>query len=281
MAVALGIGFFLCLALYLFLTAPRFPRRKQWPDGFFQRDFAHRGLHGAAVPENSLSAFELAARKGYGIELDVQMTSDGELVVHHDGSLLRTCGADRKISEMTAGEIKGYALFDTGETIPLFQEALDLVHGRVPLIVELKTAGKRNEAFAQETYQALRRYGGDWVVESFDPRLMRWFRKNAPEAIRGQLAYDPRLGGPPGKGIMFWCLANLLMNFLSRPDFIAYCHETDRNLSFRVIRKLFRPALAAWTVRDADTYQRLRKRYDLQIFEGFEPSLNGKKEKEP
>lgn len=269
MFVAFGV--FLCLAFYLFLIAPRFPRREQWPAGFFQHDFAHRGLHGGSVPENSLTAFELAAQKGYGIELDVQLTLDGELAVHHDASLNRTCGADRKISEMTAGEIRRYSLGETGEAIPFFHEALDRVHGRVPLIVELKTAGRRNEELARKAYDTLRQYQGDWVVESFDPRLMRWFRKNAPQAIRGQLAYDPRLGGPPGKGVGYMCLAYLLMNFLSRPDFVAYCHETDRNLSFRLARKIFRPVLVAWTVKDRTVCGQLRNQYDLQIFEGFEP----------
>ena len=271
MIIALGIWFFLSLALYLFLIAPRFPRRKQWPDGFFQYDFAHRGLHGGSVPENSLTAFELAARKGYGIELDVQLTLDGELAVHHDDTLLHTCGVERKISELSAEEIRKYSLGETGEPIPFFREVLERVDGRAPLIVELKTAGKRNEALARKTYEALRRYRGSWVVESFDPRVMRWFRKNAPQAIRGQLAYDPRLGGPPGKGAKYWFSANLLMNFLSRPDFLAYCHETDGNLSFRLARKLFWPVLVAWTVRDMETCQRLRKLFDLQIFEGFEP----------
>ena len=267
----LGMGLLLCLALYLFLIAPRFPRRKQWPASFFRYDYAHRGLHGNGVPENSLSAFALAAEKGYGIELDVHLTLDGELAVHHDASLLRTCGVDRRISQMTLGEIKGFTLDNSGETIPSFQETLECVRGRVPLIVELKTAGKRNAEFAQKVFEQLSKYGSDWVVESFDPRLMHWFRRNAPQVIRGQLAFDPRLGGPPGSGIGSWFLSNLFMNCISRPDFVAYCHETDRNISFRFVRLLFRPVLIAWTVKNRETCRRLRKQYDLQIFEGFEP----------
>ena len=268
---ALGMGMILCLALYLFLIAPRFPRREQWPNAVFRYDFAHRGLHGGSVPENSLSAFALAAEKGYGIELDVHLTLDGELAVHHDASLLRTCGVDRRISQMTLGEIKGFTLDNSGETIPSFQETLECVRGRVPLIVELKTAGKRNAEFAQKVFEQLSKYGSDWVVESFDPRLMRWFRRHTPQVIRGQLSFDPRFGGPPGNGIGYWFLANMLINCISRPDFVAYCHETDKNVSFRVIRKLFRPVLVAWTVQNKETCQRLRSHYDLQIFEGFEP----------
>ena len=271
MAVAgiVGMGALLCLALWVYLTAPRI--RRKWPDGILSCAFAHRGLHGGGIPENSLPAFELAAQKGYGIELDVRLTRDGCLAVHHDPTLKRTCGLDRAISGMRLEEIKACVLGSSGETVPTFQEALACVRGRAPLIVELKTAGKRNAELARKTYDALCSYGGKWVVESFDPRLMRWFRKNAPQAIRGQLAYDPRLGGPPGKGVGYWFLANLLMNCLSRPDFIAYCHETDRNLSFRMVRKLFHPVLVAWTVQSTEQYQKLQSRYDIQIFEGFEP----------
>ncbi|MBR3109135.1 MAG: glycerophosphodiester phosphodiesterase [Clostridia bacterium] len=264
-------AFFLCAVLYLFMIAPRFPRRGQWPAAFFRCSFAHRGLYGGDIPENSLAAFHRAAEKGYGIELDVRLTRDGGLAVHHDASLQRSCGVDRMICDMSVGEIRQYSLGSTGEHIPTLPEALDYVRGRVPLIVELKTAGKRNTELARKVYELLREYRGDWAVESFDPRLMRWFRKNAPQAIRGQLAYDPRLGGPPGKGAIHWLGANLLMNWISRPDFVAYCHETDRNLSFRIMRKLFRPVLAAWTVQSPEAFRRLRHQYDLQIFEGFEP----------
>ena len=282
MAGMLGVIVLLCLILYLFLIAPRSPRRGQWPAGLLQRDYAHRGLYGGTVPENSLPAFNRAAQRGYGIELDVQLTLDGEVVVHHDPTLLRTCDVNRRIADMNLGEIRSYPLGDSGETIPTFQEVLECVHGRAPLIVELKTSGRRNEELARKTFEQLRADGGDYCVESFDPRLTRWFRKNAPEVIRGQLAYDPRLGGPPGHGILYWCGANLLMNCVSRPDFVAYCHETDRNLSFRVLRRVFRPVLVAWTVQDQTTCQRLRGQYDLQIFEGFEPDpMEKKKEKEP
>ena len=271
MPVYLGAGLLLCAALYLFLTAPRRPRREKWPLHFFQYDFAHRGLYGGTVPENSLRAFDLAAGRGYGIELDVQLSRDGQLIVFHDATLSRMCGDERRINDLTGEELKRYRLGGSDETIPTFDEALACVQGRTPLIIELKTAGKRNAELARKTHERLKSYRGGWAVESFDPRLMRWFRKNAPQVIRGQLAYDPRLGGPSAKCLRFRLLANLLMNWLSRPDFIAYCHETDKNPSFQFIHKLFHPVLVAWTVRSHDTYRQLQDRYDLQIFEGFEP----------
>ena len=187
--------------VYLFLIAPNILSRKMAFRPLTDYDYAHRGLHGNGIPENSLSAFALAAEKGYGVELDVHLTLDGELAVHHDASLLCTCGVDRKISGMTMGEIRRYSLGDSGERIPTLREALNCIHGRVPMIVELKTAGKRNAELAQKVYGQLTESGGDWVAESFDPRLMHWFRRHAPQVIRGQLAFDPHLGGPPGSGI--------------------------------------------------------------------------------
>ena len=270
MEVILGAVFLVCAAFFFFI-APRSSRRDQWPAAFFRYSFAHRGLYGEGIPENSLAAFNLAAESGYGIELDVQFTGDGALVVHHDPTLKRSCGVDRAIRNISVGEIKRYSLGSSGERVPTFSEALNSIRGRVPLIVELKTAGKRNAELARKAYDQLRRYRGDWIVESFDPRLMRWFRKNAPQAIRGQLAYDPRLGGPPGNGAIYWLGANLLMNWISRPDFVAYGYETDRNLCFRIMKTVFRPVLAAWTVRSAEEFQRLKNQYHLQIFEGFLP----------
>ncbi len=263
----LGAGAALVL-LYLFFIAPAIRRKS--PPAWFRGYFAHRGLHGGSVPENSLQAFRLAAEKGYGIELDVQLTRDGRLAVHHDPSLLRTCGQDRLISRMTLREIQSFPLGNTGGTVPSLEEALSAVDGRVPLIVEIKTAGARNAELAQKADRLLRAYGGPYCVESFDPRVLRWFRKHAPEVFRGQLAFDPAARREK-RGALVRLGAHLLMNCLSRPDFVAYDHETDRNFSFRMMRCLFHPPLAAWTVRSEARAAALKGRYDVQIFEGFLP----------
>ena len=255
--------------LYLFLIAPGKKKRKTAPP-WFQGYMAHRGLHGEDAPENSLKAFQRAAEQGYGVELDVRLTRDGCLAVHHDDALLRTCGMEGKISEMTLEELRACRLMGTEETIPTLEEVLAAVGGRIPLILELKTAGRRNGELAEKVYNLIRPINPSVCVESFDPRLMRWFRKNAPEVFRGQLACDPAkqnekrdLKGAVG--------AYLLGNCLSRPDFVAYNHEGDRNLSLRLIRRLFHTPLAAWTVRSSDSSRILHERYDVQIFEGFHP----------
>ena len=261
------------LGLYLFLIAPRASRREAWPEGMLQCAYAHRGLHrGPSVPENSLAAFERAAQAGFGIELDVRLSRDGVLMVHHDDTLERTCGVKKRFADLDAQEIRSYPLFGSQERIPDFSQVLSCVAGRSPLIVELKSMGKRNGELARKTCALLESYPGPWCVESFDPRLLLWFRRHAPQAIRGQLAYDPRRSEAKKKGLLYWAGANLLTNFLSRPDFIAYGQETDGNPSFQITKKLFRPVTAAWTVSTPETYQRLRRQYDLQIFEGFVPT---------
>lgn len=259
--------------LYLFLIAPGFQaadRARSIP----RRPYAHRGLHGGKVPENSLTAFRLAAEKGYGIELDVHLTRDGRLAVMHDDTLKRMCGVDRKISDMTAREISACRLRETEEAVPLLEEVLDAVKPyQPPLIVEMKSDTGNGRALPSRLLEIMREYEGFWCAESFDPRMLRRLKKLSPGSVRGQLAYDPWKMGEKRRKIRFFLGAHLLMNFLSRPDFVAYRHETDRNFSFRVVRRLFRPALIAWTVKNPEDFERLRSTYDLQIFEGFEPII--------
>jgi len=257
--------------IYLFLVAPKWRGKRKRMQALLGRAYAHRGLHGGEVPENSLTAFRLAAEKGYGIELDVHMTADGSLAVHHDDSLLRMCGVDRLIRETPMKEISALRLKDSNETVPTLEGALAVIGGRVPLIVELKSSPDR-KSLAEKVSRVMRNYPGIWCMESFDPRLVMWFRRHDRQVPRGQLACDlARLPGNQRKGFQYWAAARLLMNFLSRPDFVAYGFESDRNLSFRMMRALFHPVLAAWTVRSQADFDRLKARYDLQIFESFLP----------
>ena len=261
-------------AVYLFLTAPNILRRKMTFRPLTDYDFAHRGLYDneRGIPENSLTAFERAVNAGYGIELDVRETRDHQLVVHHDENLERSCGDIRRVCDVPLAELQQLRLFDTDSYIPTLTEVLAIVNAQVPLIVELKT-DFRNPVLAKQTYDLLRRYPGIYCVESFDPSAIRWFRKHAPNVVRGQLAFMSEL-----RNLSFVeklkriALGYLLVDFIGRPDFIAYGHETDANISFRFVSSVFRPLLAAWTVRDADTSRALREEYDIQIFERFKPA---------
>lgn len=212
----------LCCAVFLFLIAPaKYDPEQAKP--FYGRYIAHRGLHSGdgRVPENSLPAFRAALEGGYGVEFDLHITRDGHVVVFHDDSLKRMCGVEGRLEDMTLEEVRRLRLLGSRETVPLFSELLELAAGRAPLIVELKTS-ERNEALCQAALKMLRAYRGPYCIESFDPRIVAWFRKNAPGIMRGQLAAPPAtLEKSTTKGKAF-CLGNLLTNFLARPQFIAY-----------------------------------------------------------
>lgn len=207
---------------FVYLIAPGKIRKKQ-RSPFQNRNFAHRGLHkrDKSVPENSLAAFERAASYGYGIELDVQLSKDGQVVVFHDDTLNRVCGVDARVDSKTFDELKQLRLCGTDETIPLFSEVLKTVRGRGALIVELKN-GKHNKELCEKTYALLRRYTGDYCIESFNPFIVRWFRLNAPEVVRGQLANPPKDYNGEVNPVTGFILGNVLLNFLARPQFIAY-----------------------------------------------------------
>ena len=144
---------------------------------------AHRGLHGRRdiAPENSMEAFRRAVDAGYGIELDIRFSKDRQIVVFHDDTLERVCGACGRISDYTYEELQQFRLHQSEERIPLFSDVLELVGGRVPLVVELKADGNRYiPALCEDAARLLDPYPGEYCVESFHPRYVLWFRRNRP-----------------------------------------------------------------------------------------------------
>ncbi len=230
--------------------------------------YAHRGFHDnrGDAPENSLLSFRRAAEKGYGIELDVQLSSDGEVVVFHDDTTDRICGVDRKVSECSFAELGEMSLLSTKQNVPLLSEALSVVAGRVPIVVELKPYGDKT-ALCVAVNRVLSKYDGVYCIESFHPDIVTWYRHNRPDVIRGQLSagYNNPLNPK------FFVLSYLLTNFKARPNFIAYDHAASGNLSFNICRTLFRATTVAWTIKSQDQLNRARKKFDLFIFEGFIP----------
>lgn len=218
---AAGIAAAVAVAVPVLLSAPgRAKKDKKAP--FQGRNFAHRGLHteDKSVPENSMAAFKKARDAGYGMELDVQLSKDGEVVVFHDDTLDRVCGVPGRVDEKDYAELKELSLCGSDEHIPLFGEVLETVNGSVPLIVELKN-GKRNKELCEKTYALLSGYRGDYCVESFNPLIVGWFRKNAKHVLRGQLATT--YGDYEGiKKPLALLLSRCLMNVVSRPQFVAY-----------------------------------------------------------
>ena len=258
------------LAAYPMLIAPNRYRFAKNVQPLLNRDYAHRGLWNDERPENSLSAFAAARDAGYGVELDVHLTADGHLVVHHDNSLKRMCGKDIQIGSSTMAEVTSCRLKGTDDLVPTFDDVLAVIGGKIPMIVELKTENNV-DALCKAVYERMQRYEGVWCMESFDPLAVRWFRKNADHIIRGQLANGGSvLKAKPGKRWQLMMLKSQLGNALGRPDFIAYQAETDDNLPMRLIRRM-KPLLVCWTIRSQEMMDRQRSRYDIQIFEGFIP----------
>ena len=234
--------------------------------------YAHRGLHGNGVPENSMAAFRLALEKGYGIELDIHLLADGELAVIHDSKLLRTTGAEGFVEDLTARDLKNYCLEGTEETIPLFSRVLELFDGKAPLIVELKAERGNAAALCEAACKVLEHYPGTYCIESFDPRCILWLKKNRPGIIRGQLAENflKSKGGNLSWPLRFM-LTNLLMNFMTQPDFIAYNFDHRKGPAPMLCRKLWKLQSVSWTLRSRDAYNAAVAEGSLPIFEGFEP----------
>lgn len=256
---------------WLFMIAPRL-RRPALMKKLMQARYAHRGLHAIAkgVPENSLRAFSLAVDAGFGIELDVHLSKDGKLVVMHDDSLRRTCGVDGAIEERTREELQDLRLEGTEEKLPLLEQVLALVAGRVPLLIEGKAYRGNQAKLAAAIYRAMEGYRGDYCIESFDPRVVLWFRKNAPQVVRGQLSGCLRRHGAKVGRIVDFAMRNLLIHALSRPDFIAYDHRDHKGISFRLCRAVFRPPVFFWTVRSVEGENLSEELRATPIFEQFE-----------
>ena len=147
--------------------------------------FAHRGLHGPGVPENSLAAFRAALDAGAGIECDVRLTGDGQVMVFHDHDLRRMCASALAVESTRAEVLAGQRLFDSGEHIPWLNELLDLVQGRVPMLIELKCRSGNAARLAEEVAAELGDYAGPVGVMSFEARAMKWFARNQPWRRRG------------------------------------------------------------------------------------------------
>lgn len=239
-------------------------------DKFRGVKYAHRGLHSDTAPENSLSAFRLAVEAGYGIELDVHTVKGGEVVVFHDGTLDRMVGRSARLCDFTAEELGQMKLLGSDEKIPTLREVLELVGGRVPLIVELKHdsgVGGVGKAAAE----LLRDYRGDFVVESFDPFTVAEFAKEMPEIGRGILA-QRYTNNPKFHGFKYFLAENLLINRICKPDFVAYRHSDANVFSFRAVKALFKPVTVAWTVRSPEEEKAAYDNgFDLVIFENYIP----------
>lgn len=256
------------IVLYFLLVLPcNHPKSMKNFEGWY---YAHRGYFDNAsdAPENSKRAMRMAVNKGYGIELDVQLTKDEKVVVFHDSGLWRACGVDAKVNSLTYEELQQLHLFDSNEKIPLFSDVLKLIDGKVPIIVEIKMVNGKTR-ICELASAELASYKGAFCVESFHPFAVRWFMKNHPEIIRGQLSANFKKEGQK-EGVQEWLVHMLLVDVLGRPDFVAYSHKSANNIS-RCLTRMCGAAAVAWTIRSQEELDSNRKKFDLFIFEGFQP----------
>ncbi|KLI64876.1 glycerophosphodiester phosphodiesterase family protein [Aurantiacibacter marinus] len=214
--------------------------------GWLQRQaYAHRGLHAAAVPENSLAAFSAAIDAGLGIECDLRVSADGRAMVFHDAELDRLTGTPGELAAMTVGDLTALTFTGSAETIPTLRDMLELVAGRVPLLLELKTEARTS---VHKLCRAVRRdvegYGGEVAVMSFDPRIASWFRSHMPDVPRGLVITEQDARTLSG------ALKRRIALAKARPDFLAY---DIRDLPSRFAKQQARAGLPVltWTVRSA------------------------------
>lgn len=256
------------LALLILLAIMPGRSRNTFP--FDCTTYAHRGLHtdDSQVPENSLAAFRAAVQAGYGVELDVQFTADKQIVVFHDSDLNRMCGVDKRVDELTYAELKEFRLLDSDQYIPLLSEVLEVLDGAT-LLCEFKAMRSYTDtSLCEAALPLFDTYKGAVCIESFNPFMVRWFSRKAPEYIRGILSKKFEKGEVAQ--VLRFPLASLFANCLCRPDFIAYQHTDYKQVFFRLCR-FFRPMTIAWTVRSVTEEAAAKRQFDAIIFEGYFP----------
>ena len=260
-------------------------------------------MTGPIAPENSLAAFAAACEAGYGIELDVQLTLDGQVVVVHDADLLRVAGDPRRVEDLTYDELTRIPLFPGSKPgdlkakplpgadanpplvvtpstapagyyqhVPLFSDVLKVVAGRAPLIVEYKFSDNsawdaRTEELMEKGHALLEDYDGPYVIESFHPGAVNWYKEHHPEVCRGQLSWPAKLAKD---GLLEWGAGLLAFDWLSRPDFVAYDWTGGATPQVKLARSMGAMPVS-WTVRSSDELAQCAPYFDRHIFEAFGP----------
>ena len=266
-ALEIIVSLLAILAAVYFLILVR-PTKKTKPQEELLRDYAHRGLHnGKDAPENSLAAFEAACQKGYGIELDVQLSRDGKVMVFHDYTLVRMTGCDKKLAELDADELTKLTLGESDQKIPTFQEVLSLVDGRVPLLVELK-GETFDTSLCAKVAEMLRAYKGPYCVESFNPLLIGNMKKQMPETFCG-LLYTNVCRDKKKNSALNIALTAMALNVVARPDFIAFNKEDREAFAVKVTTKLYKAPKFVWTVNKQEELDTAHRNGELPIFENI------------
>ena len=249
---------------------------KPVPDWLCSTPIAYRGLHdsNAGIPENSLAAFDAAAMAGYPVELDVQLSADGVVMVFHDTNLDRLTAERGPIGARTVSELERLLLLGTTEAIPTFSDILRIIAGRVPVIVEIKNDRNPVGPLEAATHNCLKEHGTtNFTVQSFRPESLAWYVAHAPEIVRGQLAWNAENNGTGrthGRPAM---LRRLMFDYLSRPDYISYDIAA---LPYPPVARARRAGLPVigYTAHSETEWLHAMPYVDGIIFEGFRPTGN-------
>jgi glycerophosphoryl diester phosphodiesterase len=242
-----------------------------WPQRLVARPIAHRGLHDLArgIVENTASAVDAALAGGYGIEVDLQLSADGEAMVHHDDALGRLTAGSGPLAAMSAAALQQVPFRATADRMMTLPELFARVAGRVTLVLELKSRFDGDDRLVARVAHVLTSYRGPVAAMSFDPQVVAALRRSAPHLPRGIVA--ERRFTDAGVSITAWrrwALAHLLHAPITRPDFVAYRVDDLPVQATRLARRLGRPVLT-WTVRTPEQRARAQAFADQMIFEGF------------
>ena len=241
-------------------------------DWLTARPIAHRGLHDAArgIIENTASAVSAAVAGDYGIEVDLQMSRDGEAMVHHDDALGRLTEGSGPLAALSAAELKRIPFRATADRMMTLGDLCDLVAGRVTLVLEVKSRFDRDERLLARITRVLADYEGPVAAMSFDPYVVAGLRRVAPRLRRGIVA-ERRFDHADGQGMSSWQrrgMAHLLHAPITRPDFVAY-RVDDLPAPATRLARLFEMLVLTWTVRTPAQIERAAEWADQMIFEGF------------
>ena len=219
---------------------------------------AHRGVHNEIIPENTIEAFKIALENNYIIELDVHLTKDNEVVVFHDDSLKRMLNISGDIKDHNYSNLCKYYLKNSKCYIPKLKDVLELVDGKVPVIIELKYDNKVG-ILETELVKILDNYHGEFCVQSFSPLSIKWFKKNRPDFVRGLLL---------GKKNSFTYFMNYFFIFCCKPNFLSCDYSLFSKNKLSKFRKKY--LLLCWTVRNQDVYNEVYDIYDNYIMENID-----------
>jgi glycerophosphoryl diester phosphodiesterase len=244
-------------------------------DWLTARPVAHRGLHDAAAGliENTASAFAAAIAGDFAIETDLQISGDGEAMVHHDFALGRLTHGSRQLAAMTAAGLKDVPFKATADRIMTLGELCEFVAGRMPLVIELKSRFDGDRRLVTRTAQVLQTYAGPVAVMSFDPQLVQALREIAPGLPRGIVA-ERQYEDDEWRELTIRQrreLAFLLHAPRTRPHFVAYDVKSLPSPGPWIARNVFGLPLLTWTVRTPENRERAERWADQMIFEGFRP----------